>query len=408
MAGNGIAGDGFARPAVIRVLFVGEAITLAHVVRPLALSRMLDTDQYHVGHAWDPRYETLTGRPPDIPLWTIPARQFDTALHRGTPIYRYTDLLRYVTDDLAAIERFRPDVVVGDFRLSLDVSTRVAGVRHIAIANAYWSPHAIVTPAVPDGALSKLFGVRAGQRLFDLGTPAFAAWHARAYRRLYRRFGLPDGPRDIRDMYTRGATVCYADIAELVPLRRLPDGHRFLGPIPWSPDTPQPPPPDDHRNDRPLIYVTLGSSGDAKLLPTVLEGLSDLPVRVLAATAGAQPPQRTPAHAQVVRWLPGDQITAQAAVVIGNGGSPTTYQGLRAGAPVIGICGNLDQYLNMSLVEQSGAGVLLRSGRLSAPLVADTVRRVLADRPMRQRAGELATAIAGYHTANIFQEAIKG
>ncbi len=54
-----------------RVLFVGEAVTLAHIVRPLALSRMLDPDRYQVGHAWDPRHD----HPPDIPLWTIPARQ---------------------------------------------------------------------------------------------------------------------------------------------------------------------------------------------------------------------------------------------------------------------------------------------------------------------------------------------
>lgn len=387
-----------------RVLFVGESITLAHVVRPLALSRMLDTEKYHVGYAWDPRYDALAGPSPDIPLWTIPASRFDTALHRGTPIYRYADLERYVTDDLAAIASFKPDVVVGDFRLSLEVSTRLAGVRHVALANAYWSPHATVRPTVPDGAVSKLFGVRVGQRLFDLGTPAFAAWHARAYRRLYKRFGLPDGPRDIREVYTRGGSVCYADIAELVPMRHLPDGHRFLGPVPWSPDAPEPPLPDD---DRPLIYLTLGSSGDAKLLPTVLDGLAELPVRVLAATAGAKPPERTPANAQVVRWLPGELIAARTRLVIGNGGSPTTYQGLRAGAPVIGICGNLDQYLNMSLVERAGAGVLLRSGRLSAPLVRETVRRVLADDAMRSRAAELARAIAGYRTADIFEDALK-
>lgn len=388
-----------------RVLFVGEAITLAHVARPLALSSLLDPAEYEVGHAWDPRYDALSGRPPDIPLWTIPGRRFDTALHRGTPIYGYGDLVRYVTDDLAAIERFRPDVVVGDFRLSLEVSTRLAGVRHVALANAYWSPHAIVTPKVPDGAVTKLFGPRLGQRLFDLGTPAFAAWHSHAYRRLHRRYGLTGGPRDIREVYTRGQTVCYADIAELVPMRRVPDGHRFLGPVAWSPETPEPVLPG---GDQPLIYLTLGSSGDAKLLPTVLDGLAGLPVRVLAATAGALAPQRIPANARVVRWVPGELIMDRVRVVIGNGGSPTTYQGLRAGAPVIGVCGNLDQYLNMSLVEQAGAGVLLRSGTLSAPLVRETVSRVLADDAMHDRAGELARIIAGYDTASILKEAIKG
>ena len=40
------------------------------------------------------------------------------------------------------IREVEPDVVVGDFRLSLSVSARVAGVPYLAITNAYWSPYA--------------------------------------------------------------------------------------------------------------------------------------------------------------------------------------------------------------------------------------------------------------------------
>ena len=42
---------------------------------------------------------------------------------------------------LEQVERlFQPDLVIGDFRLSLSVSARVAGVPYIAIANSWWSP----------------------------------------------------------------------------------------------------------------------------------------------------------------------------------------------------------------------------------------------------------------------------
>ena len=38
--------------------------------------------------------------------------------------------------------------------------------------------------------------------------------------------------------------------------------------------------------DRKLIYVTLGSSGQAQLLPSVLDVLGGFPVSVIASTAG--------------------------------------------------------------------------------------------------------------------------
>jgi UDP:flavonoid glycosyltransferase YjiC (YdhE family) len=54
---------------------------------------------------------------------------------------------------------------------------------------------------------------------------------------------------------------------------------------------------------------------------------------------------------------------------------------------------NLDQYLNMSLVERSGAGVMLRSEKLSVSLVRRAVMAVLGDAGMRERAEALARTI---------------
>jgi UDP:flavonoid glycosyltransferase YjiC (YdhE family) len=115
---------------------------------------------------------------------------------------------------------------------------------------------------------------------------------------------------------------------------------------------------------------------------------------------------RVPANARVADLLPGDRMAQCASVVVGNGGSPTSYQALRAGRPVIGVCDNLDQYLNMSLVERAGAGLLLRAGRLSRAIVRRSVQQALGDERMRARARDLAHVIAGYRTMDRFRDAV--
>jgi UDP:flavonoid glycosyltransferase YjiC (YdhE family) len=407
--GTDLTGDRGTTGRKRRVLFVAEAVTLAHVARCVTLARALDPDRYEVRLACDGRYDHLIGAVPfpRVNIRTIADRQFFTALSRGTPIYRPDDLDGYLAEELALIDSFRPDVVVGDFRLSLAVSARLAGVGFIAIANGYWSPYATIRPPVPDIAITRLLGVRAAQRLFDLGHPAVSAWHAKAFNQFRVRHGLPPSAPDVRHAYTDADLTLYADLAELVPVADLPAQHRFIGPVPWSPAVALPSWWDRLPVDRPLVYVTLGSSGRSTLLPLVLEALADLPVVVVAATAGRIAPTRVPDNAFVSELLPGDRVAQRASLVVCNGGSPTGYQALAAATPVIGICGNLDQYLNMALVERAGAGLLLRGGNASAPLIRQAVRRALRDEAMLTRATELGRAIARCQPMQDFLNAVE-
>ena len=391
-----------------RVLFIAEAVTLAHVARLVALARSLDASRYAVVLACDPRYNKLIGVLPFpvVELRTIPAAQFFNAIARGSPIYSADDLTAYVEEDMRLLDRFRPDVVVGDFRLSLDVSATLSKVPYITITNAYWSPYARLRVPVPDITMTRVFGAKIAQWLFDFARPVAFALHAAPLNRVRRKFGLARRSFDLREAYTRADVALYADIAEIVPTDGLPHSHRFIGPISWSPVAPLPEWWDRLPADRPVVYATLGSSGQEGLLPVVLEALADLPVTVIAATAGRVKPAALPANARVADFLPGDRAAALAGVVICNGGSPTSYQGLAAGKPVIGIAGNLDQYLNMSLVEAAGAGTLVRGGEASVRSVREAVERLLADAAYRRSAERLRTAIAEYRAAQIFDAAV--
>jgi UDP:flavonoid glycosyltransferase YjiC (YdhE family) len=98
----------------------------------------------------------------------------------------------------------------------------------------------------------------------------------------------------------------------------------------------------------------------------------------MAATAGRIDIHNTPANARVVDFLPGTEAAKRAALVICNGGSPTTYQALAEGTPVLGlVSNNMDQHLNMAAVRRAGAGEILRARDADAPRIRALVIRML-------------------------------
>lgn len=383
------------------VLFVADAVTLAHVARPAALARALDRARFGVVMACDPRYQRfLQGSPfPVHALRSQPSERFLRAAASGSPLYDTQTLRDYVRDDLTLLESVRPDVVVGDHRLSLSVSARVAQVPYLCITNAYWSPYAEPVSPVPDLPLSRWLGTAAAQAVFNLVRPLAFAYHSLPLNRVRRESGLATLGWDWRRPYTDADRTLYADARELVPTRGLPASHDYLGPISWSPPVELPPWWEDLSSDRPLIYVTLGSSGHPGLLARVLDALASLPVDVIAATAGRAEIATPPANARLLDYAPGDKIMRRAELMICNGGSLSVYQALAAGKPVIGIAGHMDQHLSMYFVEAAGVGVKIRTECLDESSLRSATRRLLSDDTPRQRAAAMAQAISAYRPA---------
>ncbi len=387
------------------VLLVAEAVTLAHYGRIATLSRALLAGNYRVIVAADPRYRALDEIPGvDFhPIWTIPSSQFAHALEQGRPLYDAQTLMRYVEEDLALIDAVKPDLIVGDFRLSLAVSAPLRKVPYASVVNAYWSPSADVAYPVPDLPFTRITGLRAGQVLFDWVRPLAFALHARPLNQVRRNHGLAPLGNDLRKTYTRADYTLYADIPELVKTHDLPGNHRFLGPILWSTQTPLPDWWDNLPQDKPIVFLTLGSSGRADLLPMAIEVLSSLPVTVIVATAGKVELERLPTNIFVADYLPMDMASAHSALVISNGGSLSTYQALANGVPVIGLCSNMDQLLNMRAIERLRAGITLRAERVTSKVLSEAVTEMLDKTTYAQAAEQIRQMLARTNSAQRFR-----
>lgn len=362
-----------------RILFFAEAVSLAHVTRPLVLAKGLDADVWDIHFASAEAYSFCLDAQPFTRhhLHSIAPATFLRRLAGGTPLYTEGELRSYVERDLELLDELKPDMVAGDFRLSLAVSARLRKVPYLALTNAHWSPYSANHDfPFPEHPIARVFGISLAGWMFQRLRPMIFARHARPMNRVRAYYGMQAIP-DLRNLYTDGDWTLYADTPGLVPTENLPPRHRYIGPLIWSPDIAKPDWWNALPPTRPVIYVTLGSTGQVSLLPEALAAMSDVDANLVVATAGRLAPAHLPANVRAAEFLPGLEAAMRSDLVICNGGSATVYQALSAGKPVVGVCSNMDQYLTMNCVAALGAGLLLRAGQASGTALRDAALNVL-------------------------------
>lgn len=363
------------------ILFFSEAVTLAHIARCVALANEIHrSGNYKITFAADNRYDEIIGSVPfqRIPLNTVSSRYFEKKLSQGLPIYNVQTLTDYVNEDLRIIEEITPDFIIGDFRLSLAISSRIKKIPYATITNAYWSPYADITYPIPELPLTKIFGITIAQKLFDFARPFVFKLHTLAFNKVCKKFRQPEISSDLRQVYTHADYTLYADIESLIPMKARPSNHIFIGPILWSANVPLPEWWVNLPSDKPFIFVTLGSSGDSRLLPMLLETLSQMSVTVLCVTAKKTSIKKTYANVFITEFIPAGLAVKKADIVICNGGSPMVYQSIVENKFVIGLPSNLDQYLMMTLAQAAGYGKLIRSGKVDCNSITHAVTQALA------------------------------
>lgn len=381
------------------ILVMGEAVTLTHVVRPTLLADALHAAGYGVTLACDPRFNALIGPRPyrTIALKSsIDPATSTVLLKQNQPLFSVETFNAYVREDVRLMRLAQPQLVVGDMRQSLAISAQLTKVPYVNIINAHWSPWSDEPFALVDHPLHKVLGRETGDRLLSLLTPLGSMMMALPINiAALNNGGAPIGA-GLRETFCAGDYVVYPDIPELSPTRPLPPNHRYIGPLDFSPKIAPPPWWDKVPDDKPVIYVNLGSSGEPALLEVILAGLSDLRVTVIAATAHPGAALAVPANAFIADYLPGDAAAANAALVICNGGASSGCQALVAGTPFLGIASNTDQLSYGTMVAKTGAAENLREDEVTAERVRETVARMLASPGYREAAQRLKQDFARY------------
>ena len=394
-----------------RILFVAEAVSLAHVARPSVLANTLDTDEFEIHFASNGQFSICHTNDAFVHhrINSIAPQDFLRRLSAGSPLYTYGELAAYIDEDRALLDAVGAEIIVSDFRLSLAISARLSKIPLLNICNGHWSPYVVGERLrAPDLAMARLIGYPLFDPIFRLAWPWASKLHVAAANRLRRQYGLAPY-RSLRELYCDGDISMYADTPALVRLSEAASSsHLFIGPLIWSPEMPLPPWwPEVAGRSEPPIYITLGSTGEVDLLPRIVDACRREGARCLVSTAGRGDFQASAPDVYTQAFLPGSQAAALSSLVICNGGSATAYQALAQGCPVLGICSNLDQVMTMQGVAAAGAGEFMRAGEATLSRLRESIRRMHSQRRYAERAQGIQASFASFDPNKLFPALVK-
>jgi UDP:flavonoid glycosyltransferase YjiC (YdhE family) len=184
------------------------------------------------------------------------------------------------------------------------------------------------------------------------------------------------------------------------PRSDAPPSLHFVGPL--SATGSQAPLPDwwdELDAGRPVIHVTQGTIANRdyrQLIAPTLDALADDDVLVVVTTGGR--PLDTlphlPPNARAADYLPYDELLPRTDVFVTNGGYGGVQYALRYGVPIVTSSGQEDKPEVAGRVAWSGVGRRLRTQTPSPAAVGKAVHAVLGDPSYRNRARDVADAMA--------------
>ena len=373
---------------------------LSHVSRPLEIAKALrELGNYQIVFAGEGEYMRL---PKECGFEVRPVLTHDPehvmrcSRSGRANWWDYATLSAHVEADLEIFKQEKPDLVLGDFRLSLSTSCELVEIPLVVILNAAWTDYYSAQVRAPEHLwVTRALGRSLTTRLFPLVKNAILWIDSSPFRKYRRERNLP--PRhNIWDIW-RGDLNLIVDTPDYGPTEKLPDSFQYIGPIVWEPDIAPPLWLDRLAPDRPTIYFTMGSTGFPHFFELAIDLFGDSEYQGVMTTAGMAHFNQVPDNFFVVDYAPGSVLMEQSDVVVCQGGNGTIYQALSHGLPIIGIPTMHDQEFNLDRVVALGAGIHLSELQFQPEHLKQAVQMILGNRSYREGAERQQAALRKFN-----------
>lgn len=400
----------------MRIVAIPNAHALAHVSRLLEIAKVLRTKFHEVIFAGHGKYleqvvkEGFTCH--ELPYISVEQIVNAVRAQKLGDIYQYKQLEEFIDAELALYQQENPDLILIDNRPTARTSADKLGLPTAAVLNVHMSSFR----KNPFFSLSNILGIKNSVILtpFDLLENKIEYF---LYDRLVmgdlnklrRQMGLP---RYYGNQHEEGDLSLLADIPEFNPVSSMPTYARFVGPITWRNDLPEPSCVKQLTKDRKTIYVSLGSESLDELIQELC-ALTALNAQVVIACGKILDKQtsRTPApHVFLEEFVNTDKLHPVCDVVCCHGGNGTIYQALGFGLPIVAVATHAEQYVGAKKLEQLGLGRALKLTEIrkkGIKVLVDAISDVLGNPEMRKAAQRFAKKINLESGAKAATEAIE-
>ena len=145
-----------------KVLFLSEAVTSAHFLRPWNLAKILIKNNYDVYFA-STHYPLNIAKDDRIKCYnlsdSVSSKIFLDSIRWGKLPYSYKVVSEKLNEDLKIIGLVKPDIIIDDFRLTSSIASEKLNLKHITLCNLNWLPNfCLNTEVIPELEQFKIFG----------------------------------------------------------------------------------------------------------------------------------------------------------------------------------------------------------------------------------------------------------
>lgn len=331
-------------------LFFPIEIGLAHICRSLAIAEELYKRGHKVIFALPKRKHHIFSR---SPVQFVDIEEYNANDDFGMNVkgFRKQEYIeKMIQSELNLIDKYRPDAVIVDFRISAFAAAAIRRVKAYAIFVGDGLPYGA---HLPNPGMSKIL-----YRLFSNVFPKLYDLASRWYLRPFLSYMKKQGCTLTFDQWMQPVDFFVPEPSFYMPGISEKLKVHYIGPLGWygfNIDVPSW--FETIRPDGKTIYLSFGGTGFDKHKPIELsKALLDAGYRVIVSTGNISDPSDYPVHPNlyVEKFLPGDIVSSKVDLLICHGGYGTMIDAIHHGVPVLAIPFNPDQILHAARMQELG------------------------------------------------------
>lgn len=376
-------------------LFAPETFNLAETTRMIEVAKTFREDAQCIFMGYSQKFSYLIEDegfkfhylPPHLTIEDVQnIMKFDQMKTMKIP-FSYEVLLERTQQEIQLMEAVKPDCVIIGSTMSLFISARVKKIPLVYVKPYAYTRAHVESPYFMNNTPSF---VKNAVR----GMITHLKWAPSSIKRLIEHYHLEEIFRYTIDFLDADLN-CITTPEILTKNPHLPSHTVYVGPIFAHLDEPLPLELKKRLEEAtvPTIFCSMGSSGNATVIVSLLNNFEGMPVEVISpmkSFLSEEEIERLPKNVHIYDWLPAPEVQKMVTASVLHGGEGTLQTACVSGKPFIGIGLQKEQEYNIARCVDYGNALQIKLSKLgNKQLFQAALSELLYSSRMQRKAEKL-------------------